>query len=369
MKTKYSIIALFVASVMATACNEDFNENVTPPQSWEQEGLVTLPTITATQVSSINLAEAEDSVKVVSFTEPTLPEGTTLTNYSIVFVPNSEGTEKRASLETDANGMVTKVGLQGVVEQFYGKRPEERTLTATLQVNLMKEGQASLLYANSVTLLVTPEGSFAPLSYYLVGNLQGWSNDAKTCMLYPVDETKQSYTTEFSNGGGTPNFKMWLGSDFGNWDNVYGSAASDNDTSDTGTLKLGGGAIQTATNEYYTFTFDSSSLTYTLELLENQTPTDYVNISLIGDFNNWGGDADFVQTTPHNWYLEAIALSGSLKIRANHDWGTNWGANQNIGDLNYGVGKPGGDNLAVPTGTYNVFFNDITAQFVFVTVE
>ena len=37
----------------------------------------------------------------------------------------------------------------------------------------------------------------------------------------------------------------------------------------------------------------------------------------------------------------------------------------NIAEKYYGTGTNGGDNIKVPAGTYNVFFNDITGEFVF----
>ena len=36
---------------------------------------------------------------------------------------------------------------------------------------------------------------------------------------------------------------------------------------------------------------------------------------------------------------------------------------------NYGVGANGKGNLKIAAGVYNVFFNDITGEFVFVAVE
>ena len=96
-------------------------------------------------------------------------------------------------------------------------------------------------------------------------------------------------------------------------------------------------------------------------------------ISLIGDFNSWGADVDLTQVTPHNWYIEnfTVAADGGLKFRSGHDWGDNpnWGATANIGDTNYGEGVKGGANITVPAGTYNIYFNDITGKFLFVTVE
>ena len=114
-------------------------------------------------------------------------------------------------------------------------------------------------------------------------------------------------------------------------------------------------------------TVDFDAITYAWTKCENQIPTEYTNISLIGDFNGWGDDADLEQIAPHNWAISnfVVESAGGLKFRANHDWTVNWGATLNVADVNYGVGVGNGDNISVPAGTYNVFFNDITGEFVF----
>ena len=213
--------------------------------------------------------------------------------------------------------------------------------------------------------------------YYLVGNLQGWSDAAKTCIMYPSSMTVFSYTTDFSIGGAKdPNFKIWMGSDFGNWDMAYGTAI-DGDTSLEGTLVANGGAIMApAKNEFYTLTADMVTLTYKMNRLSNQDPATYEYISLIGEFCGWNQDdnVDLDEVTPHNWYGANIELSGGeLKFCANNGWDLSWGAltkGVDIGDKNYGnTTTTNGENMSVPAGTYNVFFNDITGEYVFVVVE
>ena len=90
-------------------------------------------------------------------------------------------------------------------------------------------------------------------------------------------------------------------------------------------------------------------------------------VSVVGDFNGWGADADLEKIAPNNWFIGnfVVETAGGLKFRANHDWGTNWGATLNVADVNYAAGVINGDNIKVPAGTYNVFFNDITGEFVF----
>lgn len=215
----------------------------------------------------------------------------------------------------------------------------------------------------------------API-YHLLGDLTAWGADAKNAAFYPTTDKVQTYTTDFTKtDNSAPYLKFILAADLealanNDWSGVYGG--EDGSQVEKAPI-LGGnpGAFRSPETGYYTLTIDMENMEYSWTKLENQTPAEYKFISLIGDFNSWGGDADLTQVTPHNWYLEnfTTASDGGLKIRAGHDWTNNWGAEANIADTNYGVGVKDGANITVPAGTYNVYFNDITGQFLFVTIE
>ena len=202
---------------------------------------------------------------------------------------------------------------------------------------------------------------------YVVGGVQGWNGDAasgKTCLFYPQNKTTFSYTTKWT---GAWDLKFGEDNDFGNWDLAYG-CPNDGDNSYSGELtNSGAGAISAPSAEYYTLTVDLGTNTYTWTKLDNQEPAEFSSVSLIGDFNGWTGDIDLRQVTPHNWYVpNAVVTDGGLKFRANHDWGTNWGAGISIADTYYGTGVNNGDNIYVPEGTYDVYLNDITGEFAFI---
>ena len=213
--------------------------------------------------------------------------------------------------------------------------------------------------------------------YYIVGAMQGWKDkpENKTCMLYPQSKMVHSYTTKFENDA---NLKLWLGSDFGNWDACYG-AAVDGSNAASGTLvSTGAGAVVCPEKgAFYTFTVDFSSMTYAWTKLDDQEPKAYTTISLIGAFNNWTLDTniDLEEVTPHNWYGSAITLTaGELKFCANDEWTDSWGGRGNAGDVNIvdensGKAVYNGSNFFAPAGTYNVFFNDITGEYIFQVVE
>ena len=56
-----------------------------------------------------------------------------------------------------------------------------------------------------------------------------------------------------------------------------------------------------------------------------------------------------------------------MKFRSNHDWNSdNWGGQPaSIAGMIY-TAKAGGDNINIPAGTYDIYFNDITGKFMFV---
>ena len=111
-------------------------------------------------------------------------------------------------------------------------------------------------------------------------------------------------------------------------------------------------------------------MTYKWTKIENQTPTEYTNISLIGEFNSWNGDEELTKADDgHNWYCTFTQQSdGMLKLRANHGWDVNWGFGSNNGDWTVSdadwakVCTNGGGNIKLPAGTYRIYLNDITNQ-------
>jgi hypothetical protein len=212
-----------------------------------------------------------------------------------------------------------------------------------------------------LTYEITPINIAA--QYYVVGGVQGWSDSKKTCLFTPEEKKNVlSYTTKWT---GAWDLKIWDAEHFGNWDAAWGCAV-DGDNSPSGALlNSGAQAISAPSAEFYTFTIDMNTQTYTWTKLDNQTPTEYENISLIGEFNGWSGDFELEQVTPHNWYgVFTQESDGQLKYRANHDWSVNWGYGNdkdwNVADSFNKIGTNGGGNIWVPAGTYAVYLNDIT---------
>ncbi len=95
--------------------------------------------------------------------------------------------------------------------------------------------------------------------------------------------------------------------------------------------------------------------------------TNAQSIGMIGDFTSWSSDvvmntSDNVVYTINNY---TFLITGGVKFRQDADWGTNWGSNT----FPTGTGTPGGQNIPVPAGTYDVTFNRTTGDYTFTTVS
>lgn len=484
MKKIMFLGGLFLSAMTFVGCSDDFTDWASP-QTNPQEDAIELPGYTASAVTTpIDLSTvAGDSVQVLTLSDAALPEGAVVSNTRVELLPDGDETATAVTLAVDNEGRVGKADLQATIEGFYGKRPEARTLVGHVYSNVMINGQAFLVDAQTINVVATPEAPYIASAYYLVGDmcgwdaasaikfthsdadvyddpvfsvvfttpkadcywkivpqgnidsgdfwhegtdgvvgvavdgdpslagslvttapkagkienagfyrmtinmldytytieavagtyylvgaLQGWSDSDRSCPMYPTSATVHTYTTQWTGDG---NLKIWEASAFGNWDVAYGSPTND-DTSASGQLvNSGAGSIKVPTaNEYYTFTVDMGTMTYTWTKLD--TPASYSTIGIIGGFNNWNADADIdmaqVAGAPHNWTLRYTFSSDTeLKFRANDAWDVSWGEGNNIGDRNYGTGDTNNaPNLNVPAGTYNIYFNDITGQYLFI---
>lgn len=213
--------------------------------------------------------------------------------------------------------------------------------------------------------------------YYLVGKLQGWSDklENKTCLMYAETPMVQSYTTQWKDDA---NLKIWLGSDWKDWNNAYGSATMADANTPTGNLKVdknAGAIVCPEPGAFYTFKANFSTMTYSWTKLENQNPKAFENVSLIGVGGKWndGDDIDMTQVTPHNWFIETTLPVGGFKIRGDHDWnkGGNWGytADQKFTSTGKLFNDGGSGDIKIATaGKYRIFFNDITNEYAIIAV-
>ena len=165
---KLAYLSIF-AGILLTGCVKEFADKpAADPQKWEQEEFVTLPAVTAAAVEAIDLAKVEgDSVAIAVYTPVTVAEGDL--KYTIVL----DDTYKYSVAE---DMKVPVDDLQAMVVEEYGKRPTARTFSAVLNVDVVVEGQASLLTSEKFNVVLTPKAPFIASAYYLIGNMNDWSD-------------------------------------------------------------------------------------------------------------------------------------------------------------------------------------------------
>ena len=170
---------LAFAGLLTTSCDESFS-NWTEPEFNPQEEAITVPGLTATAQSAatINLAEAGDTVKLLSLSEAPLPQGAQLGHLRMVASPVGVDAEPVTIEAIDDKGNFSKQELQKVVTNFYGPAPEARTLNAKVYLDLVNDGQSSYVDAGSITIMLTPSAPQISANYYVVGGTLDWAGSA-----------------------------------------------------------------------------------------------------------------------------------------------------------------------------------------------
>ena len=492
MKKLSLYVSIALAGLFMGSCSDDFT-NWANPQTNPQEDAITIPGFTATAGQAIDFANVEtDSVSTFTLSEAALPAGFTLEKARLELTPQGVENATKTTVNASPEGKGAVADLASALESAFGKRPTARTFDAHVYVNAVKEGQAVLIDAGNINLVMTPKAPFIDTNYYLVGNmtdwkldtnlkfahsdadvyedpvftimfttteddqcwkiipqgnvdtgniwavenapkgvvgietdgayamsgtlltttskgekagagkiakagiyqmtinmmdytytikqiapeyylvgkLQGWSDklEGKTCLMYAESAMVQSYTTQWNEDA---NLKIWLGSDFGVWDNAYG-AKVDGDNSVEGKIGGSGAIVCPEPGAFYTFKVDFSTMTYKWTKLENQTPKAYEHVGLIGVGNDWNNDVDMKEVTPHNWFIETTIPEGNFKIRANHKWddSANWGytKGQEFSSTGKLITSPVSEGIKVAGGKYRIFFNDITLEYAIIAV-
>jgi hypothetical protein len=168
---------------------------------------------------------------------------------------------------------------------------------------------------------------------YAPGGYQGW-NPATANQLASAagDNTYEGYIF-FPDD--QKEFKFTLGPD---WSNNLGDNGGD------GSLEPNGANITIPEGGFYKVNVNLTTLTYTL------LKTSW---GLIGDATpgGWGSDQDMTYDAAENtWTITLGLTAGSVKFRANDDWGLNYGDNGPDALL-----EEGGANISIPgNGTYKI---------------
>ena len=379
MKKIMFLGGLLLSAMTFVGCSDDFTDWASP-QTNPQEDAIELPGYTASAVTtSIDLSTVTgDSVQVLTLSDATLPEGAVVSNTRVELLPDGDETATAVTLAVDNEGRVGKADLQATIEGFYGKRPEARTLVGHVYSNVMINGQAFLVDAQTINVVATPEAPYIASAYYLVGDMCGW--DAASAIKFTHSDADVYDDPVFSVVFTTPKADCyWKIVPQGNidsgdfWhegtDGVVGVAVD-------GDPSLAGSLVTTAPKAgkiekqgFYKLTVNMMDYTYTIE---EMAATYY----LVGDF---GGAASwdisnfnyalYPQTTTTQSYTTKWTGSGSFKFFTEADnWDSAYGAELGTtagaasGKLASNANN-GADNISVPeVGAYYTFTVDMSAM-------
>lgn len=177
MKKLSLYVSIALAGLFMGSCSDDFT-NWANPQTNPQEDAITIPGFTATGVQAINFANVEtDSVSTFTLSEAALPAGFTLDNARLELTPQGVENATKTTVNTSIEGKGAVADLSAAVVSVYGKRPSARTFDAQVYVNAVKDGQAVLINAGKINLVMTPKAPFIDTNYYLVGQMTDWKLD------------------------------------------------------------------------------------------------------------------------------------------------------------------------------------------------
>lgn len=383
MKKLSLYISIALAGLFMGSCSEDFKDWA-DPQTNPQEDAITIPGFTATAAQAIDFASVTtDSVNTFSLSSAALPEGFTLGNARIELTPQGVENATKTTVNTSLDGKGAVADLASVVESAYGKRPTARTFDAQVYVNAIKEGQAVLIDAGKINLVMTPKAPYIASGYYLVGQMTDWNLDTKLKFTHSEADIYEDpvFTIIFTT---TDDNQYWKIIPQGNVDagNIWAvendpkgvvGVEKDGDDAMSGTLltttskgeKANAGKIEKAGT--YQMTINMMDYTYTIK-----QPTVYEYVGLIGVGNDWENDVDMTEVTPHNWFIETTIPEGNFKIRANHKWddSANWGyaEGQEFSSTGKLITSPVSQGIKVAGGKYRIFFNDITLEYSIIAV-
>ncbi|WP_291782658.1 SusF/SusE family outer membrane protein [Cecembia sp.] len=303
--------------------------------------------------------EDEDEVVVFNVTQADFGANMEVT-YIIQMDRPGNGFENAADLgsstsnviEVKANEINRRAISRGIVAGETG--PME------FRVRAVPSRTLSALAGEPVTISVTTFSDAVALrNMFLVGEAtaRGWDNNANNPALFRDPENADLFVySGFFNAGG---FKVL--ENLGQWQPQFGT----NDGS-TISANMGGGDDPDVFNVpaagYYTFTFDLSTETFSLEPIAD-VPSVFETVGIIGSATPEGWDASTamnqLEFDQHIYYITASLEDGEMKFRADNDWAVNWGAGTAIS----GAGVQDGPNIPVEAGTFKIWFNSLDGRY------
>ena len=392
-KILLSSLVLLGMTLMFTACEEDRDSNPTLVQ----------PTSFTLNNPVNTLVDLAASTGIpFAWSQPNFGGWPAACEYQLEVSPSNEWTVSTADADADTTGTVVAnyATIKTVYASCSGNMLTEELNKALNKIAKWEEGNvpekqtvyvrcsavtagAQKVYSNVVSLDVNPyyvdvstEVSDEIQLWYLIGACIGdgsWSigGDVGVAMIpmYPVYKDDGSVVPgEIQYVGYFPadqGFKLIQVP--GDWKAQWGQG-------DAGYVKNDGGSsdIKLPADGYYMIHLNTATDELTIEPYVLAVGV-YNQIAMPGNYQGWDTGSDLMNPMStldnvenHDWYLKSVTYEETtLKFAADNSWDVNWGGK----GFPYGLGTQGGPDIAVPAGTYNVYFNDILGTYNFVPVE
>jgi hypothetical protein len=388
-----STLMLLSMALVFTACEDDRDSNPTLVQP-------TSFTLNNPVNTLVNLA-ASTGIPF-AWSQPDFGGWPAACEYQLEVSPTNEWTVSTADADADTTGTVVAnyATIKTVYASCSGNMLTEELNKALNKIAKWEEGNvpekqtvyvrcsavtagAQKVYSNVVSLDVNPyyvdvstEVSDEIQLWYLIGACIGdgsWSigGDVGVAMIpmYPVYKDDGSVVPgEIQYVGYFPadqGFKLIQVP--GSWDAQWGQG-------DAGYVKNDGGSgdIKLPADGYYMIHLNTATDELTIEPYVLAVGV-YNQIAMPGNYQGWDTGSDLMNPMStldnvenHDWYLKSVTYEETtLKFAADNSWDVNWGGK----GFPHGLGTQGGPDIAVPAGTYHVYFNDIMGTYNFVAVE
>jgi hypothetical protein len=367
MKKIYFFLAILFAAGFS-ACKNDVNFDMAPPQSYPQESPQVIDGFTIAVGDGVSSAlvltdEAKELQVVKATATPKLAESAT-----VVFRTEISDTKDFGNVVelpvTCANNAATTLSsdLDKAVKALYHSiAPVARSIYLRNYFYILDGTSASMMPTPAVfgPINVTPYSNVKIESaYYLIGDVNAWSMD--NLDAYKFSHSEQSvyddptFTITVQMSGYfkivPQSSKDKVGDD--RWNGVFGNPV-DGNTDLEGMLIIDNSqAMRVMDNQWVNITIDMMNLTYRIELLGNAPRQLYVP----GAHQGWHPDTAPIVYSPNlDWKFDGyvyMQAGNEFKLTSTPD--PNWGGT-NYGDGGNGTLSTSGGNLSVSaTGFYRL---------------
>lgn len=256
-----------------------------------------------------------------------------------------------------------------------GLPPSEwNTLYARVTSSLGSEGDLKVS-SNTISFEVNPYFNYPFNDYFLVGNATaaGWNNNNNNPVLFrdASNPDVYRYTGFFQKNGGINEGRFKVIEAKGFWQPQWGTTYSEPDDPIETSGAIAGnpitqdsdpGRFGVESEGYYTFTIDFGDGEYSIEPFDASNAPEFTSMTLQGSGISADTEMNQLSIDPHIWYLNNVSLmTGGVQFET--DTGATWG-----GDTAFsGMASEGGPAIdVVVADDYNVWFNDLTGEYILI---